>query len=131
MYLCIEETIYVYVHYCFVKQKLRIPASYYFFPVISTRALYHMLLPNIIGCFFVWRADEKIHAIRDNVFPPQTKVDASEAANIIVPAKIEERSISSLVETPKMAPKLTKMTISANKKKVVSKYYQQVTPIVL
>ena len=121
----------MYIYIIVVKQKLRIPATYYLFPVISTRALYHMLLPNIIGSFFVWRADEEIHAIRDNVFPPQTKVDASETPTITVPAKIEERSISSLVETPKMAPKLTKMIISANRKNVVSKYYQQVTPIVL
>ena len=78
-----------------------------------------------------FEADEKVQAIGDNVFPPQTKVDASEAATITVPAKIEERFISSLVETPKMAPKLTKMIISANRKNVVSKYYQQMTPIVL
>ena len=78
-----------------------------------------------------FEADEKVQAIGDNVFPPQTKVDASETPTITVPAKIEERSISSLVETPKMAPKLTEMTISADKKNVVSKYCQQVTPIVL
>ena len=101
------------------------------------------------------------------MFPPQTKVDASEAATITVPAKIEERSISSLVETPKMAtqptltgqraarrkfmshlfsvgklpnksedhsqkteiasaPKSTKVTTSANKKKVLLKYYQHI-----
>ena len=78
-----------------------------------------------------FEADEKVQAIGDNVFPPQTKVDASETPTITVPAKIEERSISSLVETPKMPPNPTKMTISANKKKVVSKYYQQMTPIVL
>ena len=101
------------------------------FPVISTQVLYYMLLPNMIDCFLVWRDDPKIQAIRDHAFPPKAEVDASEAPSTTLPAKIKERSISSLVETPKMAPKLTKMTISANKKKVVSKYYQQMTPIVL
>ena len=65
------------------------------------------------------------------MFPPKADVDAFEAPSITLPAKRKERSISSLVETPKMPPNPTKMTISANKKKVVSKYYQQMTPIVL
>ncbi|XP_044947734.1 E3 ubiquitin protein ligase DRIP1-like [Hordeum vulgare subsp. vulgare] len=63
------------------------------------------------------RADESIQAIRDSVFPHETEVDASEPPTITLPATIEERSISNFVETPKMAPKSTKMTISANKNK--------------
>ncbi|KAI4984788.1 hypothetical protein ZWY2020_017418 [Hordeum vulgare] len=66
------------------------------------------------------RADESIQAIRDSVFPHETEVDASEPPTITLPATIEERSISNFVETPKMAPKSTKMTISANKNKVSS-----------
>uniref|UniRef100_A0A8I6XSF0 RING-type domain-containing protein n=1 Tax=Hordeum vulgare subsp. vulgare TaxID=112509 RepID=A0A8I6XSF0_HORVV len=53
------------------------------------------------------RADPQIQAIRDKAFPPKTEVDASEAPTTELPTKIKERSISSLVKTPKMATQPT------------------------
>ncbi|KAM3260165.1 hypothetical protein ACQJBY_051434 [Aegilops geniculata] len=53
------------------------------------------------------RADISIQAIRNYLFPPKAEVDAFEAPTITLPAKRKERSISSLVETPKMATQTT------------------------
>ncbi|KAE8769593.1 Polycomb group RING finger protein 3 [Hordeum vulgare] len=53
------------------------------------------------------RADPQIQAIRDKAFPPKIEVDASEAPTTELPTKIKERSISSLVKTPKMATQPT------------------------
>ena len=88
-------------------KKLELQTLILIFPVISNQVLYYMLLPNMIDCFLVWRDDPKIQAIRDHAFPPKAEVDASEAPSTTLPAKIKERSISSLVETPKMATQTT------------------------
>ncbi|KAE8769598.1 Polycomb group RING finger protein 3 [Hordeum vulgare] len=53
------------------------------------------------------RADISIQAIRNNLFPPKSEVDAVEAPTITLPAKRKERSISSLVEIPKVATQST------------------------
>ncbi|VAI21734.1 unnamed protein product [Triticum turgidum subsp. durum] len=53
------------------------------------------------------RADISIQAIRNYLFPPKADVDAFEAPTITLPAKRKERSISSLVETPKMSTQST------------------------
>ncbi|CAM0876147.1 unnamed protein product [Alopecurus aequalis] len=50
------------------------------------------------------RLDHNLQSIRNKMFPPKTEVDASKVPTITSPAKIKERSLSSLaVETPKIA----------------------------
>ncbi|KAF7067594.1 hypothetical protein CFC21_073464 [Triticum aestivum] len=61
------------------------------------------------------RADISIQAIRNYLFPSKAEVDAFEAPTITLPAKRKERSISSLVETPKMA---TQTTLTGRRTKV-------------
>uniref|UniRef100_M8C745 Polycomb group RING finger protein 3 n=2 Tax=Aegilops tauschii TaxID=37682 RepID=M8C745_AEGTA len=66
------------------------------------------------------RDDPKIQAIRDHAFPPKAEVDASEAPSTTLPAKIKERSISSLVETQKMATQPTLTGQRAARRKFMS-----------
>lgn len=64
-------------------------------------------MPSLYLCFMIFRADHSLQDVRSKLFPfKRKKINAEEVpSSISLPAKIKERSISSLVvDTPKVKP---------------------------